>query len=87
MVLDHVAHLPGLVEITPTPFNAHLFCHGDFHMIDRAVIPVIHKQGVGKTQRQQVQNGLFSQIVVDAVNLALFKIFANLIVDLARCRQ
>ena len=87
MVLDHVAHLTGLVKVAPAPFNAHFFRHGNFYVIDSAVIPVVHKQGVGKTQCQQVQYRLFAEIVVDAVNLALFEILADLIVDFARCCQ
>ncbi len=81
MVLDHVAHLPGLVEVTPAPFNAHLFCHGDFNMIDGTAVPVIDEQGVGKAQRQQVEDRLFAEIVVDTIDLALFKKLADLVVD------
>ena len=83
MVLDHVAHLTCLVKVTPATFNTHLFRHRDFHVINRTVIPVVHKQRVGKAQRQQVQYRLFTQIVVDTVDLALFEIFANLIVNFA----
>ncbi|STO69821.1 Uncharacterised protein [Escherichia coli] len=48
-------------------------------MINGAIVPVIHKQGVSKTQRQQVQHRFFTKIVVDTVNLALLEVFANLI--------
>lgn len=77
MVLDHVAHLAGLVEVTPTPFDAHLFRHGDLHRIDGAVIPVGCEQRVGETQRQQVQHRLFAEIVVDTVNLDSLKYSAT----------
>ncbi len=87
MVLDHVTHLTGLVKVTPAAFDTHLFGHGDFHVVDGTVVPVVHKQGVGKTQRQQVQYRLFAQIVVDAVDLALFEVFAHLVVDFAGGRQ
>ncbi len=73
MVLDHVAHLPGPVEVTPAPFNTHLFRDGDFDVIDGAAVPVIDKQGVGEAQRQQVEDRLFTEIVVDTVDLTLFK--------------
>ncbi|MNV16580.1 hypothetical protein D3C71_1073490 [compost metagenome] len=53
-------------------------------MIDSAVVPVVGKQGVRKTQRQQVQYRLFTEIVVDTVDLALFEVFAHLVVDFAR---
>ncbi len=81
MVLDHVAHLPGLVEVTPAPFNTHLFRDGDFDVIDGAAVPVIDEQGVGEAQRQQVEDRLFTEIVVDTVDLTLFKKLADLVVD------
>ena len=81
--MNHIAHLTGLVEVTPTAFNPDFLSNGNFHVIDSAVIPVVHKQGVGKAQRQQVQNRFFTQIVVNTINLALFKIFAHLVVNLA----
>lgn len=84
MVLDHVAHLPGLVEVTPAPFNTHLFRDGDFDMVDSAAVPVIDEQRVGKAQRQQVEDRLFTEVVVDTVDLALFKKLADLVVDFTR---
>lgn len=87
MVLDHIAHLTGLVKVSPAPFNPHLFRYGNLNMIDSAVIPVINKQRVGKTQRQQIEHRFFAQIVVDTIHLAFFKIFADPIVNLARGRQ
>ncbi|MNE50271.1 hypothetical protein D3C76_1624980 [compost metagenome] len=81
MVLDHVAHLTGLVKVAPAPFNTHLFRYGDLHGVDGAVIPVGGEQRVGETQRQQVQYRLFTEIMVDTINLALVEIFRDLIVD------
>ncbi len=68
VVLDHVAHLTGFIKIAPAPFDPHFFCHGNLNMINGAIVPVIHKQGVSKTQRQQVQHRFFTKIVVDTVN-------------------
>lgn len=59
---------PARVKVTPAPFNAHLFCHGDFNMIDGTAVPVIDEQGVGKAQRQQVEDRLFAEIVVDTID-------------------
>ena len=61
------------VEVTPAPFNTHLFRDGDFDVIDGAAVPVIDEQGVGEAQRQQVEDRLFTEIVVDTVDLTLFK--------------
>lgn len=62
-----------LYQIAPAPFDPHFFCHGNLNMINGAIVPVIHKQGVSKTQRQQVQHRFFTKIVVDTVNLALLE--------------
>ncbi|MNZ97261.1 hypothetical protein D3C78_1164890 [compost metagenome] len=83
VVLDHIAHLASLVEIAPASFDAHFLGHGNFDVIDGAIIPVIGKQGVSKTQCQQVQHRLFAKIVVDTIDLTLFEIFAYLVVDFA----
>ncbi len=64
---------PASVEVTPAPFNTHLFRDGDFDVIDGAAVPVIDEQGVGEAQRQQVEDRLFTEIVVDTVDLTLFK--------------
>ncbi len=72
---------PALSKITPAPFNTHLFRDGDFDVIDGAAVPVIDEQGVGETQRQQVEDRLFTEIVVDTVDLTLFKKLADLVVD------
>ena len=87
MVLDHVAHLTGLVKIAPAPFNAHFFRHGNFYVIDSAVIPVVHKQGVGKTQCQQVQYRFLCRDSGRCGKPGTFEILAYLIIDFARCCQ
>ena len=69
MVLNHVAHLARFIKVAPATFNAHFFRDGDLYAVDHAVVPVIRKQGVSKTQRQQVKHRFFAQIVVNTVNL------------------
>ncbi len=83
MVLDHVTQLAGLVEVTPATFNTDFFSHGDFNVGDMALLPLGTEQGVGKAQCDQVLNRLFSQVMVDAINLAFLEEFTDLIVDLA----
>lgn len=55
MILDHVAHLPGLVEVTPAPFNTHLFRDGDFDVIDGAAVPVIDEQELAKRSASRLR--------------------------------
>ena len=53
-------------------------------MVDSAAVPVIDEQRVGKAQRQQVEDRLFTEVVVDTVDLALFKKLADMVVDFTR---
>ena len=81
MALHHVTHLPGFIKVTPAPFNPHFFRHRDLDVVDGTGYPSYSQTGIGKTQRQQVQYRFFAEIMVDAVNLALFKIFRYFGID------
>ena len=48
MVLNHVAQLSSLVEITPASFDADRFGHGDFYMGDMVLVPLRLEQAVGE---------------------------------------
>jgi hypothetical protein len=84
VVLDHVTQLAGLVEVTPTAFDANLLGHGDFHVGDVILVPLGFEQAVGETQGDQVLNGFFAQIMVDAVGAVLREELRHGVVDLAR---
>ena len=60
MVLNHVTHLTRFIKITPTSFDPHFLGHGNLHVINHAVIPVIGKQRVSEAQGQQVENRFFT---------------------------
>ncbi len=84
VVLDHVAQLAGLVEVTPTAFDADLLGHGDFHVGDVVLVPLGFEQAVGETQGNQVLHRLFAQVVVDAVGAVFREKLRHGVVDLAR---
>src|SRR5208282_6324778 len=56
-------------------------------MVDIAAIPDGFKNSVGKTERHDVLDGLFSEIVVDAINLLFIGDFQNLLVERLRRLQ
>ncbi len=87
MILDHVAQLPGLVEIAPAPFDPHLLGHGDFHVGDMVLVPLGLEQAVGEAQGDQVLHRLLAQVMVDAVDAVLGEHPGHRIVDRARGRQ
>lgn len=51
VVLDYVAYLIGFIKIVLAFFDFYFFCYGNFNMINGAIVLVIYKQGVSKTQR------------------------------------
>jgi hypothetical protein len=66
MVLDDVSCGADAVVIASSRTDTNVLSHGDLHMIDVVCVPdgLIHR--VGEAQSQDVLNGLFTQIVVDA---------------------
>ncbi len=69
MVLHDVAQRPGLFVETAALFDADRLGHGDLDMVDVIARPQGLEYGIGKTQGQDVLHGLFTEVVVDAVNL------------------
>ncbi len=72
VVLDHVAHLPGLGQAT-SALQYPPFRDGDFDVIDGAAVPVIDEQELAKRSASRLRDRLFTEIVVDTVDLTLFK--------------
>jgi len=83
VILDHVAQLAGLVEVAPAAFDADLLGHGDFHVGDVILVPLGFEQAVGETQGDQVLDGLFAQVVVDAIGAVLREELRHGVVHLA----
>ncbi|MCY1446779.1 hypothetical protein D9M71_633660 [compost metagenome] len=81
MILDHVAQLPGLVEIAPAPFDPDFLGDGDFHVGDRVLVPLGFEQAVGKTQGNEVLHRLLAQVMVDTINAVFRKILGHGVVD------
>src|SRR5215472_18485664 len=78
MVGDHIAQAARAVVIASAPFDSKRLRHSYLHMIDVATIPDRLEDSVGKTEHQNVLNGLLAQVVIDAVDLALLQYLANL---------
>ena len=78
MVLDDVAEESFFFKKMAAGANADVFGHGDLHMIDVFVIPERFEDGVGKPKNEEILNGLFAEIMIDPVDLALIEIFFDL---------
>jgi len=79
--------LAGLVEIPPAALDADLLGHGDFHVGNVVLVPLGFEQAVGETQRDQVLDGFFAQVVVDAVGAVFREELRHGVIDLARGLQ
>src|ERR1700681_35991 len=65
VVLDHVTDSPGvIVEITP-PLDPELFCHGDLDTLNVMPVPDRLQEAVGEAKEQQIEDSLFTEVVVD----------------------
>ena len=84
MILYHVAQRTDLVIKLHSIADTKFLCHGDLHMVDHLTTPQWFKDGVAKSQRQQVLHGFFAKVMVDAEDLVFLKTGADFIVDLAR---
>ena len=69
MVLNHVAQHAGFLVVGAAAFQADGFSHGDLDGVDVASVPDGFENDVGEAQDKDVLNGLFSEIVVDSVDL------------------
>src|SRR5262252_4065851 len=82
MVRHHVSQRARHVKVASAFFNAHGLRNGDLHMIDVTTIPYGFEDTVAEAEDQDVLNGLFSEVVVNAEDLPLFEHFAYQAVQL-----
>ena len=69
MIGNHVAKCAGGFVKAAAMFDAHGFGGGDLHMVDVIAIPERLDDAVGEAEDHDVLDGLFAQIVIDAVDL------------------
>ena len=62
--------------------DAEILGDGDLHSFDPLAVPVRLDERVGKTEDQEVLNGVFTQIVIDPVDLRLVEVLVNPRVEL-----
>jgi len=69
MILKHIPEQSGLLKISRPVFYAQGFRYRNLYMVYIPSIPDRLKDGVGKSEHQDVLDGLFTQVVVDTVYL------------------
>ena len=68
---DHVAQRAGVVVIAAAQLDAEGLGHGDLHVVDIAAVPDRLEDAVGEAEHQDILDGFFAEVMVDAVDLLL----------------
>ena len=84
VILYHVAQGPRMVVIGATMPYAHLFSHGNGHVIHVTPVPDRLEERIGEAECQNVLHGLFAQVMVDAKNLRFVKTVPERAIHLPR---
>src|SRR5258708_3564625 len=70
MVLDDIAQGSRLLIKWPAALDAEGFSGGDLDVVDVVAVPDGLEDAVGETEDEDVLDGLFAEVVVDAEDLA-----------------
>jgi hypothetical protein len=87
VVLHDVARDARLLVELAAPLDADLLGHGDLDVAHVLPRPERLEDGVAEAEDQQVLDGLFSEVVIDAVDLALVEVGEQLAVQRARALE
>ena len=87
MVLHHVSDDAGLVIVSTSISHRQRLGHGDLNTVDIIAVPDWLEYRVGEPKYQQILNRLFSQVVVNAVDLALVEDLLNGAIQLLGGRE
>ena len=87
MVLDHVAQRARLIVIAGPGSDPFFLGDRDLHMVDVLLIEQRLEEAVREAEHQNVLNGLLSEIVIDAVDLAFVEDAGDGVVDGHRARE
>src|SRR6476661_6241587 len=84
MVLEHVAQNAGFLVVLATPFDTHRFGGGDLHVRDVVAIPERLEDRIRKAEYENVLDALFTEVVIDAIDLVLTEFVEDEPVERAR---
>ena len=84
MVLYHIAQLPDLIVIRPATFDAYHFPDGNLNVVNAGVIPLTVDKAVGKAQDKKVLNGLFAEVMIDAVDRFFIEVLRERLIHFDR---
>ena len=87
VVLHHVAHDAGLLEVAAAPFDADRLGDGELHVVDVARVPQRLPDAVGEAEHQDVLHRLLAEVVIDAIGLIFAQHLVHVLVERARALE
>ncbi len=84
VVRHHVAQRARFVVIGPALFDAYRLRHRDLDVVDVAPVPNRLEDSVREAEDQDILDGLFSQVVIDPVDLLFVQHLPDFLVQAAR---
>ncbi len=81
VVLDDVAEGSGGLVERAAAFDADGFGGGDLDVVDVVAVPDVLEDAVGEAEDEDVLNGLFAEVVVDAEDLVFVEDLVDLVVE------
>src|ERR1043165_2890514 len=84
MVRNHVAQRARLFVVTRATADTRSFSRGDLDVVDVVAVPDRLKHRVAETEDEYVLNGVFAEVMIDAIDLVLGEHFRDLRVQRAR---
>ena len=87
MIGNHVAKGAGAIVIIAAKLYSQFFSDSDLHVIHIAAVPHRLENSIGEAECENILNGLFTEIMIDAIDLVFVQNFANIVVQSHRGGQ
>src|ERR1039457_6706513 len=84
MIRHHVAQRAGLIVVAAALLDPHRFGGGYLNMIDIARVPDRLENAIAEAESHQILHSLLTEIMIDAINLALLERLLDLGVERVR---
>src|SRR5947209_5973739 len=82
VIRHHVAQRAGHVKVSAAFFHAYSFGHGDLDVVNKPVVPYRLKNTVAEAEDQDVLDGLFAEVMINAENLVLIEGLFDLLIEM-----
>jgi len=80
--LNHVAQRAGGFVESPAAFDAERFTSGDLNVVDVVAVPERFEDAITEAKDEKILDCVFTEIVIDTVDLALFENTLHFLVQL-----